>query len=174
MDLEQIRVRLNWKRLRVNLNITITNGIMINYPHDRWNHRTGFGKIGPGLEMICWRFSVPIYWWLGWFFTINVIELVCLYYKTWWEEVMDTYNAGISLVSNSSTALSNNLLSNVERCNNWLESCCIIFGGILRTKIINALTWSGQFSWVSNNFYITVDYMNIFPCVYSQFPVVVK
>ena len=36
-------VRFNWKLLRLNLNITIINGMMIKYPHDSWNHRIFWG-----------------------------------------------------------------------------------------------------------------------------------
>ena len=43
---------------------------------------------------------------------MNVIELVHISSKTELEEVTDTDNAGISLVSNYSTGLENNLLSN--------------------------------------------------------------
>ena len=56
------------------------------------------------------------------------VELVHLYSKTWWEEVRSTDNADISLVSNSSTSFANNLLSNTESCNNWLDVFLIVAG----------------------------------------------
>ena len=34
--------------------ITIINGIMINYPHDIWNHRSGVGRRGTEFEVRCW------------------------------------------------------------------------------------------------------------------------
>ena len=53
---------------------------------------------------------------------------------------MATDDAGIILVSNPSTEFANILLYNADICNNWLDSCCIIFGEILRIKIMRALT----------------------------------
>ena len=48
------RVRLEWKLWRVNLNITITNGTLINPPRDSWNQRDDFGRICTGFEVCCW------------------------------------------------------------------------------------------------------------------------
>ena len=77
-------------------------------------------------------------------------------------------------MSNYSTEFVNRFLSSAEICNNWLESFCVIVGGIGRTKMMRALTWSGQVSSVSNHFYVSIEYMNIPPCVDSQFYIVVK
>ena len=55
-----------------------------------------------------------------------------------------------------------------------LESCCIIFGGRWSAKIIRALTWSVQGSWGFSHLYITIESMNTYFCVYSQFYVSVK
>ena len=48
-------------------------------------------------------------------------------------------DAGISLVSNTSTEFANNFLFRTEICNNWIETCYIIVDGIRRTKIMRAL-----------------------------------
>ena len=146
------RVKFNWELWRVNLNITIINGIIIKSTQDSWNNRTGFGGRGPGFEVICWRLAVPIYWWFIWFFTIKGVELICLSSKNWWEELRDTDDACISLVSNISTWSANTILSHVESCNNCLDRCCIIVDGIWRNKMMIAMTWSGQCSWLSNSF----------------------
>ena len=68
------------------------------------------------------------------------VELVHLSSKTCWEDVRYVDNPGISLVSNSSTAFSNNPLLEAEIFNNWLESCCIIVCVILRGKMMRDLT----------------------------------
>ena len=39
----KFRARFKWKLLRVNLSITINNGMVIKYPLDRWNRRTLLG-----------------------------------------------------------------------------------------------------------------------------------
>ena len=80
----RFRVRFNWKIWRMNLNITIINGIMIKFPYDSWNHRTGFWRIGPGFEVICWRLDVPLYWWFICFFNMKSVDLIRLYYNIWW------------------------------------------------------------------------------------------
>ena len=67
------------------------------------------------------------------------VELVHISSKTWWEEVGDTDNAGISLVSNYSTSSTNNIMLNTESCNNFLESCYIIVGEIQRNKMMRAM-----------------------------------
>ena len=76
----------------------------------------------------------------NWFITMKVIEFFHTYSKLWLDEVRAEDDASISLVSNSSTYFANGLLSNTVRCNNCLESFCIIFGGILRTKMMGELT----------------------------------
>ena len=149
----------------MNLNITIMNENMIKSTHDRWNHRNGFGRRGPVFEVSCWRLAVPFSWCTSWFIATKGISLIHIYSKTWWEEVRSTDNTGIILVSNYSTAFENNLLSNVESCNNFLESCCIIFGGRWRTKMTRELTWRDQCSWCSNSLQITIDSINIYSCV---------
>ena len=135
--------RFKWILWRINLNINIINGIMIKYTHDGKNHRTSFGRRGIGFELICWKLSVPLSWWLSWFITIKVVELDHLSSKTWWEEVRAMYDSVISLVSNYSTSFVNSLLLNVENYNECLESCCSIVGLIWSTKMIKELTWSG-------------------------------
>ena len=74
------RIRFNRKLWRVNLKITITTGMMIKYNYDIWNHRTDFGRRGPGFEVICWRLTVPPSWWISFFFTMKGVELIDLYY----------------------------------------------------------------------------------------------
>ena len=112
------RARINWKISRVNLNITIINGMMINYPHDSWNHRVGFGGRGPGFELSCLSLAVPLSWWFIWFITMKCIKLINLYPKTWWEGFWTTDDACIRFVSNYSTAFTNTLLSRADICNN--------------------------------------------------------
>ena len=141
---------------------------------DSWNPITGFGGRGPGFEVSFWRLDVLLSWCLSCLITMMGVESVHIYSKTWWGQFRVMDDAGIILVSDSSTELSNTLLSHAESLNNWLGSFCIIFGGRLRTKMTIALTWIGQCSWVSNNFYITIESMNIPPCVDSLFSVVVK
>ena len=101
---------LKWILLRVNLNIIITNIMMIKYPYNIRNHRTGFGRRDPWFEGDLWRFAVPLSWRTIWFITMKVIELVHLSSKTWWELVRATDDSGISLVSNYSIELANSLL----------------------------------------------------------------
>ena len=144
-------VRFNWKIWRVNLNITIINGTIIKSTHDSWNHRTGFGRRITVFEVSCWRLAVPLSWWISWFLTMKGVELINIYSKTWLEESRATDDSGISLVYNSSTQFTNNLLSHAESCNNCLESCCKIVDGIRRNKITREMTWSGQCLWSSNN-----------------------
>ena len=146
------RVRFKWKQLMVNLNITITNDMIIKSPHDSWNHKTGFGRRRPLFEVSCWRLSVLLSWWISWFVTMKSIELIHLSSNTLWEYFSSTDNAGIRLVYSYYALFSNNLLSNLEIFNNWLDSCCIIVGERLRTKMMKELPWSGQCSWGSNNF----------------------
>ena len=142
----RFRVRFKRKLLRVKLNITIINGMVIKSHHDSWNHRNSFGRRGTGFEVRFWRLDVPLSWWLSWFITIKGVELVRISSNNWWEEVRATDNSGISLVSNSSKYFANNLLSNVKICNKWLESLCIFVRGIWGNKIMIALNWSGQCS----------------------------
>ena len=68
-------------------------------------------------------------------FTMKVVELIHLSSKTLWEEVRPIFDAGISLVSNPSTVFTNNLMSNAESCNNWMERLCIIVGVRRRIKM---------------------------------------
>ena len=110
-----------------------------------------------------------ISWWTSCFITMKGAELIRLYYNTWWEEVRAIYSACIILVYNSSTVFANYLLSNVEICNNWMDSCCIIVGGKWRTKMTKELTWNDQCSWGSNHFYVTIESMNIYPAYIKDF-----
>ena len=144
-------VKFNWKQLRVNLNTTMINGMMINYPYDSWNHRGGVGSRGPGFEVSWLRLAVPLYWWFIWSFTMKGFEVIHIYYNTWWDEFRGTDDAGIGLVSNPSTSFKNNLLSHVERYNKWLEIFFIIIDGGWRNKMMRAPTWSVQCCWSSNN-----------------------
>ena len=80
----RFRVIFNWKLWRVNLNITIINGAMIKSPHGSWNHRAGFGRRGPGFEVIFWRLAVPLSWSFICFFTMKGVELIHLYSNTLW------------------------------------------------------------------------------------------
>ena len=145
------RVRINWKLWSGNFNITNINGMMINSPHDSWNHKVGFGRRGTGFEVSCRRLAVPFSWWLIWFITMKCIELIHISHKTWWEEFWTTDDAGIRFVSNYSTAFTNALLYHAEIYNNWLGSWCLIVDGIWRSEIMRALTWSGQCFWSSNH-----------------------
>ena len=45
-----------------------------------------------------------------------------------------------------------------------MERGCIIVAGMI--KIVRDLTWRSQVSWISNDFQITVEIMNISLCVY--------
>ena len=123
-----------WILWRVNLNITIVNGKIIMSPYDSQDHMYGFGRRGTGCEVNCWRFSVPLYWWISCFITMKGVELVNISSKTWWDEFRATIDTVISVVSNSSTAFSNNILSNYEVFRNSLKSCCVIIGGRSITK----------------------------------------
>ena len=152
---------LIWNRVRgifksifwkVNHNITIINDMMIKSPRDIRNHRTGFRRGGPAFEVSFPRLAGPLSWWLSCFIYMKGVELVHIYYNNWWEEDKATNNVGINLVSNSSTSFENILLPNAEIYNNFLESCCIIGGGIQRTEIMKDLRWIFQGSWGSNNF----------------------
>ena len=148
----RFRVIFKWKILRVKLNITIINGKMINSPHDSWNHRNDFWRRVHRFKVSYWRLDIPISWWISRFITKKGVELVHFSSKAWWEEVRSTDDSGISLLFSPSTSFSINLLSNINSCNKWPESSCIIVGGIWRTKMMRALTWSGQCSWVYNQF----------------------
>ena len=97
------RVGLDWKLWRVELNITIINGMMIKSPHNSWNHRTVFLGRGPWFQMSCCRFSVSLSWWIIWFFAMKGVELIHISYKNWWEEFMSMDDAGILLMYNPST-----------------------------------------------------------------------
>ena len=145
-------IRLNWKLWGGNFKITIIYGMMIQFPHDVWNHRVGSGRRGPGFEVSWRRLDVPFSWWFFWFVTMNCIELINIYPKTWWEEFWTTDDACIIFVSNSSTEFTNTFLSHLGSCNNWLESCCIIVAGRWRAEMMRTMTWSGQCGWSSNNF----------------------
>ena len=144
------RVKLNWKTWSVNLKTTIINGMMINFPHDSWNHRYGVVRIGPRFEVSCWMLADTLSWWFIWFITMKVVGLIRISYKIWWEVFWTTDNAGISLESNYSTALSNILLSCAEICNNWLERLCIIFNGRWRFEMMIELIWIDRCFWGSN------------------------
>ena len=135
----RFRVIFKWKQWRVNLNITIINGMMIKYPHYSWNHRDGFGRRRHGFEVSCWRFAVPLSWWISWFIAIKGVEMVHISSKNWRKEFMATDDAGIILMLNYSTEFTNNLLLKSESCNNWLESCCINVGVNWRTKMMRAM-----------------------------------
>ena len=166
------RVKFNWKIWGVNFNITIINGMMIKSSRDSWNHRAGFGRKGYGFEVSCWMFSSQLSWRLIWFFTITFVEIIRLSYQTWWEGFWATDDAGISPVSNSSTAFSNTLLSRTESCNNCMEKWCIIVDGIWRTEMMIAMIWSGKCCWKSNHLYIMIDSMNFSSFIDSIFSVV--
>ena len=142
----RFRVRLNWKILRLNLNITIINNMMINSPYGSWNHRTGFGKRGPGFKVSWCRLYFPLSWCISWFITMKCVKFIHIYSKTWWGSFKSTDDSGIILVSNSSTAFANTLLYHAGRFNNWLDSLCIIVSERWRNKIIRSLTWSGKCS----------------------------
>ena len=43
-----------------------------------------------------------------------------------WEEVRAADHSGIRFVPNSSTSFANSIMLNLERCKNWLDSCCIL------------------------------------------------
>ena len=148
----RFRVKFSWKIWGVNLNITVINCMMIKSPHDIWNKRSGFRRICPGFEVRWWRLAVILSWWISWFITMEGVEFIYLYSKTWWKEFRAKDDVGIIIVSNPSTAFKNTLLSHVERCNNWMESFCMIVSGTWRTKMSRALTRSGQCSWGTNNF----------------------
>ena len=167
-------VIFKWKLWRVNLNITIINGIMIKSPHDSWNNMTGLRRRVTRFEANFRSLAFPLSWYFSWFITMKDVELVHLSSGTWWDKVRATDDAGIRLVSNSSTAFTNSLLYHAYSCNNWLESWCIIFDGKWRTKMMRALTWDGQGNWISNHLKMTIDSINFSSCVDSQFSVFVK
>ena len=148
------RVRVGFKFIlwRVNLNIKIINYMMIKSPHDRWNHSTSFGRRATVFEVNFWMLYVPLYWCISWFVTMKGVELVQISSNTCWEEIRTTDYASTSLVSNSSTAFANSLLSNAGICNKCRGGFCIIIGGRWRTKTMKVLTWSGKVSWVFNHF----------------------
>ena len=143
----RVRGRLNWRLWRVNLNITINNGMMIKYRCDSWNLRTAFVRRGPVFEVWFLRLALPLSWWLSWFFTMKGVEFIHLTSKTWWEKLRANYYACISLVSNTSTSFTNNRMSHAESYNNWLESWCIIGDERWRINMMRELTWSGQCRW---------------------------
>ena len=80
---------------------------MIKSPCDSKNHRTGFGRRGPGFEVNYWRLAITLSWWINWFITTKGIGLVHIYSKNCREEVRATDDAGISLVSNYPKTFSN-------------------------------------------------------------------
>ena len=141
----RFRVRLNWKIWRVKININIIKGMMIKYPHDSWNHRSGVGRRGSGFEVILWRLNVTLSWSLIYLLSMKGFELIHLSSKIWWKEFRSTYYSGIRLVSNPSTVFANTILSHTEIWNNWLERWCIIVDGRRRTEMMIELTWSGLF-----------------------------
>ena len=141
----------NWKIWKVNLKITIINGMIIKSPRDSWNHRTGFGRRVSVFEVSWWSLAVKLTWRLIYFFIMKGFGPIHLYSNNWWEEFRATDDAGIRIVSNPSTEFGNTLIYNADRCNNYLERCCILFGGRRRTKMMRAPTWSDKYSWVSNN-----------------------
>ena len=112
---------------------------MIKSNHDNRKHRNGFGRRGPVFEVKCWRLAVTISWCISWFITTKGFELIQISSKNWWEEVMATDDEEISLVPNYFAEFPNSLLHNAEIRNNFLERCCIIFGGRRRTKTMRAL-----------------------------------
>ena len=126
--------------------------MMIKYNHDSLNHRAGFGRRGPVFELSWWMLAFLISCWISQFITINIFQLVHLYSKTWLEEVIYKYDTGIGLIFNSSTVFANSLLSNAESYNNWMGSCCIIFGERRGTKIVMVLIRIIQVSWGYNYF----------------------
>ena len=143
---------------------------MIKSPHYSWKLKTGFGIRVPGFKVIWLKLDVPLSLWISWLFTMKVFELT----KTWWEEFRAMDDSGIFLLSNTSTSFANTFLSHVEICNNWLESCCIIVDGRQTNKMTRALNWRSQCNFGSNNLYKTIEFMNIYPFVDSQFYAVVK
>ena len=134
------RVKFNRKLWRVNININIINSIMTGSPHYSWNHRAVVGRRGPVFEVSLWRLTVPLYWWFIWFFNMKYVALIIFSSKTWWEEFMAMDDACISLVSNPSTAFSNNVLYHADIWNKFLEIYCIIVDGRLRNKMTRSLT----------------------------------
>ena len=52
----------------------------------------------------------------------------------------------------------NNLLNNIDSCNDGLEKSYIIF--VSMTKVMRSPTWIIQVKWISNNIQITEDIMN--------------
>ena len=112
--------RFKWILWRGNFNNTIINGIMIEYLHDRQNHRAGFGKRDPVFEVKLCMFDIPIYWCISCLITVKGTELFNLSSDSWWEKVRSTHDSGIVLVSNSTAAFANNHLSILESFNNRL------------------------------------------------------
>ena len=168
------RVKFKWKIWSVNFHITIINGMIIKSPHDSLNHRDGVVRIVPGFEVSCCRLVAPLSWWFIWFMSMKAVELINIYYNTWWEEFFTTYDVGISFVSNSSTAFVNTLLYCAYICNKWMGRWCIIFYWRWRDEMMRALTWGGQCCWRSNHLEITIYSINFSSCIYSRFSVVVK
>ena len=101
----RFRVQFNWKLWRVKLNTTIINGMMIKPPYDIWNHRASVGRRGPVFGVIFWRLNVTLSWCFIRLITMKGVELIHIYSKNWWEEIRDTDDAGIRIVSNTSTSL---------------------------------------------------------------------
>ena len=116
--------------LRLNPNITIINGMVIESSHNIRNHRTGFVRRSTWFEVNFWRLAVTISWWLSCLITMKCVELVHISHKYGWEEVRFMGNVCISLLSNFYTASANMFVENTEICNDWIESCCYIFGRI--------------------------------------------
>ena len=146
---------------------------MINSIRDSQNRRN-IGRRCMIFEVNCGRLAAPLYWWFRWLITMNSVENVHISSNTVWKEVIATNDTGISLVSNSSTSFANNILSNAECGNDCMETYCTIFCGRWSTKMMRAPTLRDQISWVCNTNLIRIDSMNVYPCVYSQFLVVVN
>ena len=77
---------------------------MIKAHRDRQNHSTGSGRRGTVFELNCCRLTVTRSWWLSCFIIMKGIGLVHISTKAWWEEVIATYGAGVSLVYNYFTS----------------------------------------------------------------------
>ena len=77
----RFRVIFNWKLWRVNLNITIINGMMIKYHHDSWNHTTGFVSKGTVFEGIWRRLDVTLSCCLSLLITTKVVEFIHIFIR---------------------------------------------------------------------------------------------
>ena len=101
--------------------------MLIDYPHDSQKHRTVFGRRGPVFEVNLWKWDAPLSWWISWLITMKGIELVHLYSNNGREEFRSMYDAFMRIMSNYFKEFTDNLLLNVESCNKYIYSCCIIF-----------------------------------------------